>query len=95
MVRRRSSQTVALAGRSPTVMCSWCRRRRGGDAAIQAETDLTVRAVINFNGDDAIVLRNGGAVVDSFGQIGVDPGSRVGRWRSERHVGPQGDGVRR
>ncbi|MFV0632522.1 ExeM/NucH family extracellular endonuclease [Demequina sp.] len=28
-----------------------------------------------FNGDDALVLRNGGAVVDSFGQVGVDPGT--------------------
>ncbi|KZN45573.1 ExeM/NucH family extracellular endonuclease [Pseudoalteromonas luteoviolacea] len=28
-----------------------------------------------FNGDDAIVLTNNGVVVDSIGQIGVDPGS--------------------
>ena len=28
-----------------------------------------------FNGDDAIVLLKGGEVIDSFGQIGVDPGS--------------------
>ncbi len=27
-----------------------------------------------FNGDDAIVLRNGDNIIDSFGQIGVDPG---------------------
>ena len=32
--------------------------------------------VANFNGDDALVLRNGTAVVDSFGQVGVDPGSQ-------------------
>ncbi|MEZ4640996.1 MAG: hypothetical protein R2856_39575 [Caldilineaceae bacterium] len=34
-----------------------------------------------FNGDDAVVLRKGGAdgeIVDSIGQIGVDPGSQ---WR--------------
>jgi len=32
-----------------------------------------------FNGDDAIVLRNvAGQVVDSFGQLGVDPGSAWG-----------------
>ncbi|OZG74467.1 hypothetical protein BTA51_05530 [Hahella sp. CCB-MM4] len=31
-----------------------------------------------FNGDDAITLLNGGVVVDSIGQIGVDPGSEWG-----------------
>ena len=31
-----------------------------------------------FNGDDAVVLLNGGIVVDSIGQIGVDPGSEWG-----------------
>jgi predicted extracellular nuclease len=31
-----------------------------------------------FNGDDAVVLLNGGVVVDSIGQIGVDPGSEWG-----------------
>ncbi len=32
-----------------------------------------------FNGDDAIVLLNGGVVIDSIGQIGVDPGSQWGQ----------------
>jgi predicted extracellular nuclease len=31
-----------------------------------------------YNGDDAIVLRKGTAVVDSIGQVGVDPGSEWG-----------------
>src|SRR5690606_7703647 len=31
--------------------------------------------VINFNGDDALVLHDNVTVVDSFGQVGVDPGS--------------------
>jgi predicted extracellular nuclease len=31
-----------------------------------------------FNGDDAIVLRKGAVVVDSLGQIGVDPGAEWG-----------------
>lgn len=31
-----------------------------------------------FNGNDALALRNGGAVVDSIGQVGVDPGKRWG-----------------
>jgi predicted extracellular nuclease len=31
-----------------------------------------------FNGDDAIVLKNGSAISDSIGQVGVDPGSEWG-----------------
>jgi predicted extracellular nuclease len=31
-----------------------------------------------FNGDDAVVLLNGGALVDAIGQVGVDPGSQWG-----------------
>ena len=38
--------------------------------------DVTNSSVINFNGDDAVVLRKDGAVVDAFGQIGIDPGSQ-------------------
>ncbi|MCA9955686.1 MAG: lamin tail domain-containing protein, partial [Anaerolineales bacterium] len=45
------------------------------DAAILAVADVTNSSVINFNGDDAVVLRKDGAVVDAFGQIGFDPGS--------------------
>uniref|UniRef100_UPI0025C2A78A lamin tail domain-containing protein n=1 Tax=Marivita sp. TaxID=2003365 RepID=UPI0025C2A78A len=45
----------------------------GADAAILALADETgANGVINFNGDDAIVLRKDGAVIDAFGQIGVD-----------------------
>ena len=31
---------------------------------------LTSSTVINFNGDDAVVLRKNGEVVDSIGQVG-------------------------
>jgi hypothetical protein len=47
------------------------------NAAIQAVTQVT-SAVTNFNGDDALVLRKGGAsgtILDSIGQVGVDPGA--------------------
>jgi predicted extracellular nuclease len=40
-----------------------------------AATADTTSAVTNFNGDDALLLTKDGAVVDSFGQFGVDPGS--------------------
>ena len=45
------------------------------DAAILAVADVTNSSVINFNGDDAVVLRKSGVVVDAFGQVGFDPGS--------------------
>ncbi|MDN4481148.1 ExeM/NucH family extracellular endonuclease [Demequina muriae] len=45
------------------------------DPAILAEADLTSGAGL-FNGDDALVLFRDEAVVDSFGQVGVDPGSQ-------------------
>ncbi|WP_394778544.1 ExeM/NucH family extracellular endonuclease, partial [Undibacterium sp.] len=34
---------------------------------------LVANGVINFNGDDAVTLEKNGAVVDSFGQVGVEP----------------------
>lgn len=46
----------------------------GADPALLAEADQTPTNSF-FNGDDAIVLTKEGAVVDSFGQVGVDPGS--------------------
>jgi hypothetical protein len=42
-------------------------------APILAAADLTTTA-LNFNGNDALVLRKGAAAIDSFGQVGVDPG---------------------
>ncbi len=48
----------------------------GADPAIVDVGDEPLGAV-NWNGDDAIVLRDdGGNVVDSFGQVGFDPGSQ-------------------
>jgi predicted extracellular nuclease len=46
------------------------------DAAILAVTDLESSAVANFNGDDAVLLQGASGVVDSFGQVGVDPGTQ-------------------
>ena len=48
----------------------------GADAAILAQADVTNNSVINFNGDDGVVLRKGGVILDAFGQQGVDPGSQ-------------------
>src|SRR4051794_28233705 len=48
--------------------------------AILAQADLTTGSGL-FNGDDAVVLRRGGAggaVLDAIGQVGVDPGTEWG-----------------
>jgi len=47
------------------------------DPAILAVANQTTGAGL-FNGDDAIVLLNGGSPADSIGQIGTDPGSYWG-----------------
>ena len=47
-------------------------------AAILTQADQT-SASINFNGNDAVVLKkNGTTVIDSSGQVGVDPGTEWG-----------------
>ncbi len=45
--------------------------------AILAQADQTPTNSF-FNGDDAIVLRKNGSIIDSIGQIGVDPGTEWG-----------------
>ncbi|MEA3370714.1 MAG: ExeM/NucH family extracellular endonuclease [Campylobacterota bacterium] len=45
--------------------------------AIKIVTDLEA-SVINFNGDDTILLLKDGSVVDSIGQLNVDPGTQFG-----------------
>ncbi|MDN4492165.1 chitobiase/beta-hexosaminidase C-terminal domain-containing protein [Ureibacillus aquaedulcis] len=45
---------------------------------LKAKGNLEGTAVVNFNGDDAIVLKKSDTVIDSFGQVGVDPGSSWG-----------------
>ena len=47
------------------------------DPAILAVADETTGAGL-FNGDDAVVLRRDGSIVDAIGQIGFDPGSQWG-----------------
>ncbi|WP_051935374.1 ExeM/NucH family extracellular endonuclease [Deinococcus sp. YIM 77859] len=47
-------------------------------SAVQALKDkgqLLQSSVTSFNGDDALVLKKNGVVIDTFGQVGFDPGS--------------------
>lgn len=50
---------------------------RNGSANLQSIIDAAdlSNAVTNFNGDDALALKNNGAIVDTIGQIGFDPGT--------------------
>ncbi|HLA98464.1 MAG TPA: lamin tail domain-containing protein, partial [Anaerolineales bacterium] len=45
------------------------------DPAILAQADQVTTTTSWYNGDDAVLLKKGSAVIDSFGQVGVDPGS--------------------
>ena len=69
------SETLALSG---TVADGdvFVLSHGSANAAIQAQTDLTSSSVINFNGDDGVVLRKSGVIVDAFGQNDFDPGSQ-------------------
>ncbi len=49
----------------------------GAAATILAAADQTDGAGW-FNGDDAVVLRRGGVLLDAIGQVGFDPGSQWG-----------------
>jgi predicted extracellular nuclease len=71
------SQTVALAG---TVADGdvFVVSRADADPALAAQADQLAPAVANWNGDDAVALRKGGALVDVMGQIGFDPGTEWG-----------------
>ena len=48
------------------------------DPAILAQADQTDTSTSWYNGDDAVVLRKNGVIIDAIGQIGFDPGSQWG-----------------
>ena len=68
---------IALRGASwPTgTLLSWLMMAR--TFAVLAQADQTSTSSF-FNGDDAVVLRKDGVIIDSIGQIGVDPGNEWG-----------------
>jgi uncharacterized protein len=72
-----ASQTVALTG---TIADGdvYVVSRADANQVIVAQADQLAPAVVNWNGDDAVVLRKAGAPVDVIGQIGVDPGTQWG-----------------
>ena len=48
------------------------------DAVLPSTPDVTSAAVINFNGDDTVLLLKNDVVVDAIGQLDVDPGTEWG-----------------
>lgn len=72
-----SSSSVALTG---TVSAGGVFIISHPSAVLGIAADMTT-TVVNFNGDDAVVLRKGGAagpVLDVIGQVGFDPGTQWG-----------------
>jgi hypothetical protein len=66
------SLTGSLAVNSVYVLAN-----TAANATILSVADFT-HANINFNGDDAIVLKKGSTIVDVIGQVGFDPGTEWG-----------------
>ena len=78
------SQSSALAG---TVKNGdvFIAAHSSADPALFATADMTtINAVINWNGDDAIVLRKGTTVIDLDWPGWLRPRDRVG-YRSDEH----------
>lgn len=71
-----SSDSSATLANGKTFVIS----RNDADPAIQAKADLLdpTRNVINWNGDDAVVLKHNGTIIDVIGQVGSDPGTTWG-----------------
>ncbi|MBA3539651.1 MAG: DUF4215 domain-containing protein, partial [Deltaproteobacteria bacterium] len=65
--------TQTIAANDVLVACN-----SSSNATILAACDIKNSSLIAFNGDDAIELVCGGKVVDSIGQIGLDPGIQWG-----------------
>jgi uncharacterized protein len=54
--------------------------RDDASADIVAKANLldASKTVVNWNGDDAVVLKHNGTIIDVIGQVGVDPGASWG-----------------
>ena len=55
----------------------WVIANNAANATILAAADQ-VTGNMNFNGDDAVVLKKNGVIIDVLGQIGFDPGTEWG-----------------
>lgn len=67
------SGTLSLAGHSIEGSGTLVITHPSAALTLLAHAQMTSR-VLNFNGDDAIVLWQDGVAIDRIGQVGVDPG---------------------
>ena len=65
-----ASQTLKLSGTIKNGD-TYVLHHKDANADIKSKGDLANSTVINFNGDDAIVLKKDGSVIDSIGQAGT------------------------
>ena len=65
-----ATATLALAGTLASED-TYVLHHRDASAELKSKGQFENSSVINFNGDDAIVLKKSGVVVDSFGQVGA------------------------
>ncbi|QTA90511.1 ExeM/NucH family extracellular endonuclease [Desulfonema magnum] len=72
-----ASQSLELTGIIPADDVFVLAHPSAGDT-ILAIADVTDASVINFNGDDAVVLRKNSTIIDVIGKIGKDPGTQWG-----------------
>lgn len=72
-----AGRTIALSG-SLNDGNTYVVAEDAADPALRDLADLLDTSTSWFNGDDAVVLLNGGVIVDAIGQIGFDPGSQWG-----------------
>ncbi|TMP02673.1 DNA degradation protein EddB [Pseudoalteromonas sp. S3178] len=68
-----ASQVISLEG-TLAAETTYVITHTSANDTLAAFADLQSGGV-GFNGDDAIVLMQGDTVIDSFGQVGVDPGT--------------------
>lgn len=63
------TSTLALTGKLASED-TYVLYHRDASAEVKSKGQFENSSVINFNGDDALVLKKSGVVVDSFGQVG-------------------------
>lgn len=68
--------TINLSGKVPA-QGTFVLAHGSANSSILAKANQTNSAGW-FNGDDAIVLKNGSTIIDAIGQVGVDPGTEWG-----------------
>jgi hypothetical protein len=74
-----ATSTLALTG-SLAIGDVYVISNSAAIAAILNVSDITLAypSVPNWNGDDAVVLKHNGVIIDSIGQVGFDPGTQWG-----------------